>query len=130
MLSAGAVGEDHAAPVAVPGAGGGFLISWVAWKDDFRIGVYSAEMDAGGQMGTPFRVNQQRMGAQNWPAVAVAPDHGKHLVAWVGFDDAGHLGVEGRLLDAADTTPDALCTAVGGLRPIDQVRQLLICPRR
>lgn len=126
ILTTDVFGDDHSSPTVVAVDGQGFLVTWMAWKDDFRYGVLGSRVNAAGLGADAFQISQRRINGQF--RLALASRDGRALVAWEGFDETGSSGITGRLVGAPGPALGA-CAGLEGDLPFDLLASHSICTR-
>lgn len=123
MLTEGVFGDDHSSPT-VTAVDGGFVVTWMGWKGDFRYGVLGSRVSPAGVSDDAFQISQRRINGQF--RLALAGRDGRALVAWEGFDAQGESGISGRLLRAT-AEAEGLCGGVDRGQPLDLLGSHAAC---
>lgn len=100
ILSSG-LGRAHSSPALAVGIEDDVILTWMAWVDDFRVGVFGTRLTLEGEQIEPtteaFRISQNPIGGQFRLGLSATP-LGRFLVVWEGFGDDGKLRIAARLV--------------------------------
>lgn len=100
ILSSG-LGRAHSSPAVAVGIEDDVILTWMAWVDDFRVGVFGTRLSLEGEQIEPktdaFRISQNPIGGQFRLGLSATP-LGRFLVVWEGFGDDGKLRIAARLV--------------------------------
>lgn len=100
ILSSG-LGRAHSSPAVAVGIEDDVILTWMAWVDDFRVGVFGTRLSLAGEQIEPeteaFRISQNPIGGQFRLGLSATP-LGRFFSVWEGFGDDGKLGIMARLV--------------------------------
>jgi hypothetical protein len=100
IVSSG-LGRAHSSPALAVGIDDDVILTWMAWVDDFRVGVYGTRLSLAGEQIEPrteaFRISQNPIGGQFRLGLSATP-LGRFFSVWEGFGDDGKLRIAARLV--------------------------------
>lgn len=108
IVSSG-LGRAHSSPALSVGIEGDVILTWMAWEENFRVGVFGTRLTLNGNQIEPkteaFRISQNTIGGQFRLGLTATP-LGRFLSVWEGFNDEGKLGIAARLVLPASEVCD------------------------